>query len=943
MMAERNFPTSRNQDASNQVAGPTTDGSGKHKSVYHLVVEDLPVWLACKDLAGRFTVVSKLYARNHGTTPGEMRGKSDFDYYPEELARKFRLEDLEVIESGQPFVSVERSAIDNTQYFEVHKGPIHDNDGSILGVQTIFLDVSDRARAEKLLSDERDMLQTIMDHLPDFIYVKNFDGQYVVVNNAVRKILRANKIADVIGKTNFDFLPYDQAREEQQDDQRVMSTGQPLIEREECLRDLHGNDLWILTSKVPLKNTDGKITGLVGIDRDITHLKLTQDKLRAAKETADEANQAKGDFLANMSHEIRTPLNAIIGMTDLLLETHLSKSQREYLGMVQSSGESLLSLINDILDFSKIEAGKFELDVATFDIRDCLGDVMKTLGLRAYEKGIELAVNIDNSIPRYLKGDAGRIQQIVINLVGNAIKFTESGEVVLDIICDAQDGRQATLHATVSDTGIGIAQEKCDRIFDEFEQADASTTRRFGGTGLGLAISSRLVEMMHGRIWVESELGRGSKFQFTITLDVDQQKIGEPHLHQLVDVSGLRVLVVDDNATNRRILQDMLTNWGMAPVTATGAKQALQLLQQARQERDPIQIVISDVNMPDMDGITLAATIREHQLLEMLSIIMLTSGARPDDANRLRELGVTHHLMKPVKQSELFSTMVSTLDESSSFAELAAKSGTRDKQVQQTRPLKILLAEDNSVNQKLALGILGNLGHQVIVANNGVEAVALLNDDHFDLVLMDVQMPEMDGLVATRIIRENEQAAGGHIPIVAMTAHAMKGDREQCLEAGMDDYLAKPIRPHDLSRKLGELFPAFGGAADSRKIFGDHSESVESAKPNLEIGWESVLRNLGGNESLLKEVIFEFLQDTPRLLANAERAAASGDADTLKRSAHSLRGSLLFLNVDRVSEVIGNVETLASQGQLAQSQAALADFKSGFEQVVKSLQRFVDR
>ena len=702
---------SQKQDELHHGADKPAADKGKQKSVYHLLVEDLPIWLACKDLSGKFTVVSKMYARNLGTTPEEMRGKTDFDFYPKELAQRFRDEDAQVIATGQVHVTVEQSAIDDSQYFEVHKSTIQDNEGSIIGVQTIFLDVSERKKAEQRLSDERDMLQTIMDNLPDFIYVKNKEGQYVVVNEAVRKVLRADSVEEVTGKTNFDFLSADQASAEHQDDQRVIATGQPLIEREECLTDPQGNDLWILTSKLPLRDAAGNVTGLVGIDRDITHLKLAQAKLRAAKDTADDANQAKGDFLANMSHEIRTPLNAIIGMTDLLLETQLTQSQHEYLSMVQNSGESLLSLINDILDFSKIEAGKLELEMATFDIRDSLGDVMKSLGLRANEKGIELAVNIDSQIPKFLKGDAGRIRQIVINLVGNAIKFTKQGEVVLDILCDSNDGQQATLHATVTDTGIGIAQEKCDRIFAEFEQADASTTRRFGGTGLGLAITARLVEMMGGRIWVESELGIGSKFQFTIALDVDHEQTDEFQPSQMIDVSGLRVLVVDDNATNRRILKDMLTNWGMEPVTASGANQAIQILQDAEEEKDPIQILISDVNMPEVDGITLATEIHNHQLLEMLSVIMLTSGARPDDSNRLRELGVVHHLMKPVKQSELFSTMLSTLDQSGSFASSSAAAEDVEPKVE-ARPLNILLAEDNAVNQKLALGILGSLGQE---------------------------------------------------------------------------------------------------------------------------------------------------------------------------------------------------------------------------------------
>ena len=388
-------------------------------------------------------------------------------------------------------------------------------------------------------------------------------------------VLGAASVTDVVGKTNRDFLPEEQAKLESDDDQQVITSGDPLIEREVRMTDQSGAaDRWLLTSKLPLHNSAGEITGLVGIDRNITGLKNTADQLRQAKKLADAANRAKSDFLANMSHEIRTPMNAIIGMTDLLLETQLSKTQREYLTMVQASGAALLTLINDILDFSKIEAGKLELDESVFDVRECLGDTMKSLGLRAHAKGLELAFHVDPEIPKYLFGDPGRIRQIVVNLVGNAIKFTETGEVVLEIDCHSNKEESVELRFVVSDTGIGIPPEKCAKVFEEFEQADASTTRRFGGTGLGLAISSRLVELMGGRIWVESEVGIGSRFQFVVPLKVDAAKVAGQTTRSTTDVHGLRILIVDDNATNRRILKDMLANWGMSPTTASGAAAA---------------------------------------------------------------------------------------------------------------------------------------------------------------------------------------------------------------------------------------------------------------------------------------------------------------------------------------------------------------------------------
>ncbi len=906
------------------------------RRLYLSLIEELPALVACKDTEGRFSVVSRSYAEMLGVEPSDVIGKTDFDFYPTELAERFRNEDQRVLETGGLLVSTEESHRDGcTRHYALRKAQVHDLEGNVIGVQTIFWDITDQQHAEKTLQDERDMLQTIMDNLPDFIYVKDSDGRYVVVNDAVRNILGAETTGEVIGRANYDFLPEEQASAECADDDLVIQTGRPLIEREECMQGRDGNHLWVLTSKLPLRDSAGRVTGLVGIDRNITHLKETETELRKAKEIADQANRAKGDFLANMSHEIRTPMNAIIGMTDLLLETQLTQTQHEYLSMVQDSGEALLSLINDILDFSKIEAGKLELDSAVFDIRECLGDTMKSLGLRAGQKGLELAMNIDPQIPDLLIGDAGRMRQIVVNLVGNAIKFTEQGEVVLEIEGQTPTADEVTLHFSITDTGIGISPEQCAKVFEEFEQADASTTRRFGGTGLGLAICSRLVHMMNGRIWVESQLGLGSKFQFTVVAGIDhsQQKPDRPG--QMVSVAGMRALVVDDNATNRRIFKDMLTNWGLLPATASSGRQAMQLLRDARDEQDPIQLVISDVNMPEQDGISLARQIFDEQLLSSSAIIMLSSGARPEDANTLKGVGVNQYLMKPIKQSELYSAMVAALGQATVPVASAdgkdASAGSSD-----IGSLTILLAEDNVVNQKLALGILGSLGHRVTVVENGRQAVEAVASLPFDLVLMDVQMPKMDGLQATREIRDGESATGSHVPVVAMTAHAMKGDREACLDAGMDDYLTKPIRLQDMSDKLEELFPY--GAAQPPTDPHDANDGVWDAGM---IQWEMALKSVGGDEQLFREVVQEFLNDTPRLLAQAQEKARLGDADALGATAHSLKGSLLFLHARSAFESAHRIETTARTGDVEQARRELEAFQGPFAVVCQMLQSWL--
>jgi two-component system, sensor histidine kinase and response regulator len=789
--------------------------------------------------------------------------------------------------------------------------------------------VSESTKPCDIKNESEQRFRLISETLPVGIFETDAKNECLYTNTSWQEIFGVSLIESLMTDWRLSLHPDDAEAASEQWEQTL--TNLKAFSKDLRIITPKGDERWIhLRSSPVFSDTGIRYTGTAV---DITDRKRTEIELKKARDAAEAASIAKSEFLANMSHEIRTPMNGVIGMTNLLLDTDLNLEQSQFTETIKKSADSLMAVINDILDFSKIEAGKLELEVIDFDLRVTLEEVAELMGLKAYEKGLEFASIVHHEVPSLLCGDPGRLRQILINLLGNAIKFTSSGEVTLNAILEEENSHRAVIRFSVSDTGIGISEEGMDRLFKSFSQVDGSTSRNYGGTGLGLAISKQLTELMEGRIGVESKEGQGSTFWFTVSLEKQPDDCKTLMISE--DIRKKRIFFVDDNATNRQVYREQLKSWGCRYGEASDGDQAIDELKRAQENGDPFEIAIIDMQMPKMDGEELGRIIKQDPVLADTILIMVSSMGTRGDVARLKKIGFAAYLTKPVKQSQLYDCLATTANiwkekKQPKDATIVTRHSLVDNK---KRGVRILLAEDDATNQKVALHILKKFGYRADAAGNGQEVLQALEKVPYDIVLMDIQMPVMDGYTATRRIRELERKAqrsklnqndsedlsdskiqllsrSGRLPIIAMTAHAMKGDREKCIAAGMDDYTPKPINPEELLEKIEKWTCVEQNASSPEAEVQKERVQPETSEETQPLDLEKALERAMGDKDFLKMLLGGFIQELPDQIESLKVAVAGTDAVALTEQAHKLKGAAANLSAYGVSSAAKSLEEI---------------------------------
>jgi PAS domain S-box-containing protein len=904
----------------------------QERELLRVLMDNIPDSIYFKDRESRFLRTNQALATAFGLSdPSQAVGKTDFDFFTVEHAQPAYDDEQEVIRTGTPIVAKEEKETwpdGRVTWVSTTKMPHRDAYGATLGTFGVSRNITEQKRAEDELYRSRQMLQSILDNIPQRVFWKDRNLTYLGCNRAFALDAGLDDPREIIGRNDFDLAWSKSAESYRADDKLVMEQESAKLNFDEPQTRPDGGVWWLRTNKLPLRDREGKVIGVIGTYEDITAHKQT-DEMRKAKEAAETASRVKSQFLASMSHEIRTPINGVIGMTSLLLDTELSAEQRRYAQVANTCGETLLAVINDILDFSKIEARKLGLEVIDFDLHDMLESTVEMLALPVNEKGLELTCLLAPETPSLVRGDPSRLRQILLNLVGNAVKFTHQGEVAIRVQLDHEEESTAVLRFAVEDTGIGIPKDRVKALFSPFIQADGSTTRKYGGTGLGLAISKELAELMGGKIGVESEQGKGSTFWFTVVLQ--KQEVYDELGADLGDeLEGVKVLVVDDNATSRLVVSTLLKSWGCRATHAADGDSALAILHKAVRLADPFDVALLDSKMPGLDGKELARRIAADPQLERTALLLMTSPTQRCDDAVPEGLKVAGHVTKPILQSRLRAALEVALGRKKATEKPPNERGAALFSGTPPRPgARILVAEDIASNREVALAILAKLGYRAETVTNGAEAVAAFGSGSYDLILMDCEMPEMDGYEATRRLRQQEIAAGkARIPIVALTAHATSGDRGQCIKAGMDDYLCKPIDPRKLAAALAQWLPASPPAGEQAA-----RENTPPAPVNGVFNERELLGRLMGDRFIAGKIVAGFLQDAPVQLLHLRERLEANDAVDVRRLAHGLKGAASTVAAGDMRAVALEIEESAKVGELGRAAGLLPSLVEKFEQL----------